>query len=85
MEVPKENMHYTCIASITTYSVMKMDKNIICRFIQKSVNKGYRVKKIQMAIFISSKLESDSESDSEAESNSDTKLIAKLKFGSDSE
>ena len=43
------------------------------------------MKKIQMSLFISPKLESDSESDSEAESKSDTKLIAKLKFGSDSE
>ena len=45
------------------------------------------MKKIQMSLFISRKLESDSdsESDSEAESKSDTKLIAKLKFGSDSE
>ena len=25
-EVPKENMHYTCIASITIYSVMRIDK-----------------------------------------------------------
>ena len=43
------------------------------------------MKKIQMSLFITPKLESDSESDSEAESKSDTKLIAKLKFGSDSE
>ena len=32
-EVPKENMHYTCIACITIDSVMKMDKKIILRFI----------------------------------------------------
>ena len=25
-EIPKENMHYTCIAGITIDSVMKMDK-----------------------------------------------------------
>ena len=25
-EIPKQNMHYTCIASITTASVMRMDK-----------------------------------------------------------
>ena len=28
-EVPKENMHYTCIACITIDSVMKMEKQII--------------------------------------------------------
>ena len=27
-DVPKENMHYTCIACITIDSVMKMDKKI---------------------------------------------------------
>ena len=32
-EVPKENMHYTCIACITIDSVMRMDKKTICRFI----------------------------------------------------
>ena len=32
-EVPKENMHYTCITCITIDSVMKMDKKIILRFI----------------------------------------------------
>ena len=32
-EVPKENMHYTCIVCMTVGSVMKMDKKIIYRFI----------------------------------------------------
>ena len=32
----KENMHYTCIACIVIESVMRMDKKIIHRFIQKS-------------------------------------------------
>ena len=32
-EVPKENMHYTCIVCITIDSVMRMDKKTICRFI----------------------------------------------------
>ena len=31
--IPKENMHYTCIACITIDSVMRMDKKIIRRFI----------------------------------------------------
>ena len=37
-EVPKENMYYTCIACMTIDSVMRMDKKIMRRFIQKSVN-----------------------------------------------
>ena len=39
-DTPKENMHYACIPFITIDSVMKMDKKIIHRFIQKSVNTG---------------------------------------------
>ena len=36
--VPKENMHYTCIACITIDSVMRIDKKNICRFIQRNTN-----------------------------------------------
>ena len=32
-EVPKENVHYTCIACITIDSVMRMKKKIIHKFI----------------------------------------------------
>ena len=32
-EIPKESMHYTCIACITIDSVMRMKIKIICRFI----------------------------------------------------
>ena len=32
-DMPKENMHYTCIASITIDSVLKIDKKIIRKFI----------------------------------------------------
>ena len=32
-EVPKENMHYTCIACIAIDSVMRMDKKTIRRFV----------------------------------------------------
>ena len=37
-DIPKENMHYTCIACITIDSVLTIDKKIIHKFIQKSVN-----------------------------------------------
>ena len=32
-EVPKENVHYTCIGCITIDSAMRTDKKTICRFI----------------------------------------------------
>ena len=37
-EVPKENMHYTCIACITIDSVMRIEKKIIQSFIYKNAN-----------------------------------------------
>ena len=37
-DMPKENMHYKCIACITIDSVMRMDKKMIHKFIQKNVN-----------------------------------------------
>ena len=79
-EVPKENMHYTCIACITIDSVMRMDKKNYPQVYLEECK--YRVKKIQMSRFISTELESDSdsESDSEAESKSDTKLMEELEF-----
>ena len=40
--MPKENMHYTCIACITIDSFMRTDKKNIRRFIWKSVNIGLK-------------------------------------------
>ena len=37
-DVPKENMHYTCIACIPTDSVMKRKRKIIHKFIWKSLS-----------------------------------------------
>ena len=82
-EVPKENMHYTCIACITIHSVMRIDKKNYPQVYLEEWK--YRVKKIQMSRFINTELESNSESDSEAESKYDTELIAKLESNSDSE
>ena len=81
-EVPKEHMHYTCIAW-TIDSVMEMDERNYQQVYLEECK--YRMKKIQMSRFISAKLKSDSVSDSEAESISDTKLMAKLESSSDSE
>ena len=84
-EVPKENMHYTCIACITIDSVMRIDKKNHPQVYLEECK--YRVKKIQMSRFINTELKSDSDSepDSEVESKSDAELMAKLKSGSDSE
>ena len=82
-DMPKENMHYTCIACITIDSVMRMDKKNHPQVYLEECK--YRIKKIQMSRFINAELKSDSESDSEVESKSDTELMAKLKSDSDSE
>ena len=84
-EVPKKNMHYTCIACITIDSVIRMDKKNHPELYLEECK--YRIKKTQISRFITTKLESDSESesDSEAESKSDTELMAKLKSDSDSD
>ena len=37
-KIPKEGVHHTCIACMTIDSVMKMDKKIIHKFIQKNVS-----------------------------------------------
>ena len=84
-EVPKENMHYTCIACITIDSVMRINKKNYPQVYLEECK--YKVKKIQMSRFISTELESDSDSqsDSEAESKSDIELMSKLKSSSDSD
>ena len=84
-EVPKENMHYTCIICVTIDSVLRIDKKNYPQVYLEECK--YEVKKIQMSRFISTEIESDSdsESDSEAEWKSDSELMAKLKSGSDSE
>ena len=85
-DMPKENMHYTCIACITIDSVMRMDKKNHPQVYLEECK--YRIKKIQMSRFINTELKWDSdselESDLEAESKSDTELMAKLKSDSDS-
>ena len=50
--VPKENMHYTCIACITIDSVMKIDKKNHPQVYLEECK--YRVKKTQMSKFINS-------------------------------
>ena len=72
--VPKENMHYTCIACITIDSVIKIDKKYFPQVYLEECK--YKIKKIQMPRFINtelkSSLDSDSDSEVEAESENDT-------------
>ena len=76
--VPKENMHYTCIACITIDSIMKMNKKNYPQVYLEECK--YKIKKIQMSRFINAELESNSDSDSNSE-----ELMAKLESHSDSE
>ena len=47
-EIPKENMHYACIACITIDSVMKIKKKNYPQIYLKECK--YKVKKIQISI-----------------------------------
>ena len=81
--MPKENMHYTCIACITIDSVMKMDKKNYPQVYLEEYK--YKIKKIQMSSFINTELDLDSDSDSGSDSESDDEFIAKLKSDSDND
>ena len=71
-DVPKENMHYTCIASITIDSVMRMEKKNYPQVYLEECK--YKIKKIQMSRFINTELDLDSKSDSESNDELMTKL-----------
>ena len=88
-DIPKENMDYTCIASIIIDSVLTIDKKNHPEVYLEECK--YRIKKTQMPKFIDTELKSDSESDSDLDSvkigtKVDNELMAKLeKSGSGSE
>ena len=77
--MPKQNMHYTCIACIAIDSVMRMEKKYFPEVYLEECK--YKIKKIQMSRFINTEQNLDSESDSE----SDDELMAKLKSDSDND
>ena len=58
-DMPKENMHYTCIACITIDSVMNFDKKNNPQVYLEE--RKYRAKKTQMSRFINTELRSNSE------------------------
>ena len=75
--MPKENMHYTCIACITIDSAMRMEKkNHPPVYLEQC---KYKIKKTQTSTCINTELDSDSDSESNAE------LMAKLKSDSDND
>ena len=80
--MPKENMHYTCIAFITIDSVLKIDKKNHPKVYLEECK--YKAKKTQMSRFINTELKSDSESsDSDLDSEKvgsklDNELMTKL-------
>ena len=66
-EVPKENVHYTCIVCITVDSVIRMEKkNYPHVYLEECKCK---IKKIKMPKFVNTELES--EPDSELESDTE--------------
>ena len=75
--VPEENMYYTCIACITIDSVMRMEKKNHPQVYLKECK--YKIKNIQMSIFINTELDSDSDSETDAE------LMTKLKSDSNND
>ena len=83
--MPKENIHYSCIACITIDSVINFNKKNHPQVYLEECK--YRIKKTQMPKFIKNELKSDSESDSDLD---DKELMAKLRdsdydYDSDSE
>ena len=62
-EIPKESMHYTCIACITIDSLMRIEKKNYPQVYLEECK--YKPKKIKMTKFIDNELESESESELE--------------------
>ena len=73
--MPKENVHYSCIACITVDSVINFHKKNHPHIYLEECK--YRIKKTQMSKFIKNELKSDSESDSDLDSDY-KELIAKF-------
>ena len=62
-KIPKESMHYTCIACITIDSLMRIEKKNYPQVYLEECK--YKPKKIKMIKFIDNELESESESELE--------------------
>ena len=76
-EIPREDVHYACIACITIDSVMRMKKMNYPQVYLEEYK--YKIKKIKISKFINTELESESELES------GTELESKSELKSDSE
>ena len=68
-KIPKENEHYTCIASITIDSVMKMEKKNYPQVYLEECK--YKIKKTKMTKLVETEPKSEWESDSGLESDTE--------------
>ena len=83
MKCQKKTNNYTCIASITIDSVIRMEKkNYLQVYLEEC---KYKINKNKVNKFVEAELESDSRLEPEPESKSGTELLTKLEFGSDSQ
>ena len=71
--MPKENMHYICIACTTINSVLIIDKKNYPQVYLEECK--YKMKKIQMSRFINTELKSDPESDLDSDLEKKKKKI----------
>ena len=76
-DMPKENIHYTCIACITIDSVLKIDKKKNHPQVYLEECK-HRTQKIQTSRFINTDLKSDSDSDLDSSDLDSEKIGLKL-------
>ena len=81
--MPKENIHYTCIACITVDSVVKIDEKYFQQVYLEECK--YRIKKTQMSTFINTELVPDLDSDDDYDDNSDYDSGGDSDSGSDSD
>ena len=81
-DMPKENMHYTCIACITIDSVLRINKKNHPQVYLEECK--YKIKKTQMPKFIKTELKSDSDSDLDSDlEKMEAKIDNELESGSD--
>ena len=64
-KIPKENVHYTCIAAISTDSVMKMDKKNYPQVYLEEFK--YEIRKKKMTRFIDVELDLNDSGDFDSE------------------
>ena len=81
-ELPKEIVHYACIACITIDSVMRMKKKkeLSTRLFRRT---QVQSKEKKMSKFINTKIQSESRLKSESEFKSDNELESELESESD--